>query len=256
MEAYLEQLVTQSLAFSLIAVALVAFLESLALVGLLLPGTIMMASFGALIGSGRIDFYSAWAAGTVGCFMGDWISWYIGHRFKKPLKKWSFLKKHRSMLERTEHALHRHSLVTILVGRFVGPTRPLVPLVAGMLDLPPARFALPNIIGCLSWPPLYFMPGILAGVAITIPDGGSSLFRWLLLSSAVLLWLACWLAWRWLRHGRRGSDRLASWLPLSRLRWLAPLCMVAAVVAVLVVSQHPLMPAYAHRVGQVMALTW
>lgn len=60
MEAYLQQLITQSLAFTLVVVMLVAFLESLALVGLLLPGTVMMASIGALIGSGQVDFYMAW----------------------------------------------------------------------------------------------------------------------------------------------------------------------------------------------------
>ena len=46
MEAYLQDLI-QSLAFTLMVVLLVAFLESLALVGLLLPGTVMMASIGA-----------------------------------------------------------------------------------------------------------------------------------------------------------------------------------------------------------------
>ena len=73
------------------------------------------------------------------------------------------LKKNRALLEKTEHALHQHSMITILIGRFVGPTRPLVPMVAGMLDLPVAKFITPNIIGCLLWPPLYFLPGILAG---------------------------------------------------------------------------------------------
>lgn len=62
-------------------------------------------------------------------------------------------------------------MFTILVGRFVGPTRPLVPMVAGMLDLPVAKFITPNIIGCLLWPPFYFLPGILAGAAIDIPAG-------------------------------------------------------------------------------------
>jgi membrane protein DedA with SNARE-associated domain len=79
------------------------------------------------------------------------------------------LKKNKALLDKTEHALHQHSMITILIGRFVGPTRPLVPMVAGMLDLPVAKFILPNIIGCLLWPPLYFLPGILAGAAIDIP---------------------------------------------------------------------------------------
>ena len=89
------------------------------------------------------------------------------------------MKKNRALLEKTEHALHQHSMITILIGRFVGPTRPLVPMVAGMLDLPVAKFMLPNIIGCLLWPPLYFLPGILAGAAIDIPaDENSASFKW------------------------------------------------------------------------------
>ncbi|CAK8743989.1 Inner membrane protein YabI [Sodalis praecaptivus] len=85
-----EHWVTQSLAFSLLAVTLVAFLESLALVGLLLPGTVMMATLGALIGSGKMAFYPAWGAGIIGCLLGDWISWYIGHAFKNRSRRCRF----------------------------------------------------------------------------------------------------------------------------------------------------------------------
>lgn len=153
MQALLEHFITQSTVYSLMAVVLVAFLESLALVGLILPGTVLMAGLGALIGSGELSFWHAWLAGIVGCLLGDWISFWLGWRFKKPLHRWSFLKKNKALLDKTEHALHQHSMFTILVGRFVGPTRPLVPMVAGMLDLPVAKFITPNIIGCLLWPP-------------------------------------------------------------------------------------------------------
>lgn len=100
------------------------------------------------------------------------------------------MKKNKALLDKTEHALHQHSMFTILVGRFVGPTRPLVPMVAGMLDLPVAKFIVPNIIGCVLWPPFYFLPGITAGAAIDIPsDVQSGDFKWLLLATALLLWV-------------------------------------------------------------------
>lgn len=254
MEAYLQHLIAQSLAFTLMVIFLVTFLESLALVGLLLPGTVMMASVGALIGSGQVDLYLAWAAGGIGCFLGDWISYFIGRAFKGPLHRWSFLKKHKAMLDRTEHALHQHSMFTVLLGRFVGPTRPLVPMVAGMLDLPPYKFALPNIIGCITWPPVYFFPGILAGVAIDIPSSqGSALFKWLLFGSIVLLWLAGWLSWRWWREKKRGSDRLSRWLTPLRLRVVCVLGWMAAVGCCYLMSQQPLMPVYRHLLWQVLA---
>lgn len=59
MQALLEHFITQSTVYSLMAVVLVAFLESLALVGLILPGTVLMAGLGALIGSGELSFWHA-----------------------------------------------------------------------------------------------------------------------------------------------------------------------------------------------------
>ena len=254
MEAYLQHLITQSLAFTLMVVMFVAFLESLALVGLLLPGTVMMASIGALIGSGQVDFYYAWAAGIVGCLLGDWISYFIGRAFKGALHRWSFLKKNKAMLDKTEHALHQHSMATVLIGRFVGPTRPLVPMVAGMLDLPPYKFALPNIIGCITWPPVYFFPGILAGVAIDIPaSANSALFKWLLFAVAMLIWLAAWLSWRWWREGKRSNDRLSRWLSPLRLRVACVLSWILAIGTFYYLSLQPLMPVYRHLLWKVLA---
>lgn len=245
MEAFLESFIAQSAAWSLIAIALIAFLESLALVGLLLPGAVFMAGLGTLIGSGDINFYYAWMAGFVGCLAGDWFSYGIGWRFKKPLHRWSFMKKNKALLDKTEHALHEHSMFTILVGRFVGPTRPLVPMVAGMLNLPVQKFALPSIIGCALWPPCYFLPGILAGAAIDIPaDLQSGWFKWLLLGVALLLWMGVWLCWRWWRSGKASPDRLTAYLPRTRLHWLAPLSAVLATGAFVAILNHPLMPVY------------
>ena len=63
MQALLEHFITQSTVYSLMAVVLVAFLESLALVGLILPGTVLMAGLGALIGSGELRFLVRLAGG-------------------------------------------------------------------------------------------------------------------------------------------------------------------------------------------------
>ncbi|QDY40956.1 DedA family protein [Candidatus Pantoea soli] len=243
MEAWIQHLFTQSLEYALIAVALVTFLESLAFVGLLLPGTVLMASLGALVGSGQIGLYPAWAAGLAGCLIGDWVSYGIGWKFQGPLHRWKYLKKYQGLLDKTEHALHQHSMFTILVGRFVGPTRPLIPLAAGMLELPVRKFLPPNIIGCVLWPPAYLMPGILAGVAIDVPQAQGDSFKWLLLLVVLLLWLGGWLLWRWWRSGKT-RDWASGYLPLSRLRWLAPLMALTGIAAFIALLFHPMMPVF------------
>jgi hypothetical protein len=118
-------------------------------------------------------------------------------------------------------------------------------MVAGMLDLPVRKFIVPNIIGCIFWPPFYFLPGILAGAAIDIPEGlDSGGFKWLLLATALLLWVAVWLCWRLWRSGKTNVDKLSAWLPRSRLLWLAPLILGIAAVALVALIRHPLMPVY------------
>ena len=65
MQALLEHFITQSTVYSLIAVLLVAFLESLALVGLILPGTGMMAGVAGgdyRLFARRLDLILAWLA--------------------------------------------------------------------------------------------------------------------------------------------------------------------------------------------------
>ncbi|MGJ8839527.1 DedA family protein, partial [Salmonella enterica subsp. enterica serovar Kentucky] len=78
---------------------------------------------------------------------------------KKPLHSWSIMKKNKTLLEKTEHPLHHHRMFTILDGPFVGPTTPLVPMVARMQELPEAKNIGPNNKGSLLRPPFYFQPG-------------------------------------------------------------------------------------------------
>jgi len=253
MEAYLQHLVAQSVAFALIIVAVVAFFESLALVGLLLPGTVMMATLGTLIGSGQVSLYAAWLAAGLGCFVGDWVSYFIGRGFKEPLHRWSFLQRYQALLDKTGDALQRHSFATVILGRFIGPTRPLVPLVAGMLNLPPTKFAPPNIVGCITWPPVYFLPGILAGVAIDIPAGhNSTIFKWTLLAAVLLIWLSGWLIWRWVRIDKAGDDVVSRWLPLQRLRGVSSISIMLTIYVIVRLSEMPLMPIYFHLLRKVI----
>lgn len=93
MQALLEHFITQSVMYSLIAVALVAFLESLALVGLILPGTVMMAGAWGADRQRRGQFLAGVDGRYYWLFAGDWISFWLGWRFKKPLHRWSFMKK-------------------------------------------------------------------------------------------------------------------------------------------------------------------
>lgn len=251
MLAALNHWLLHSPQIALSVIFVVTFIESLAIIGLLLPGTVLMTTVGALIGSGKIDFYWAWLAASSGCLAGDWLSYWLGRLGKARLHRWSFLQKHQALLQKTELALYRHNIITLLMGRFIGPTRPIVPMLAGMLDLPFSKFALANLLACLCWPPLYFLPGLLAGVAIEIPNGHTHYFTLLLVSAVLLLWLVGYLLQCYWQRCRGQAVLLPTYLQ----RNLLPFLMASVVLLLLSIwqlSRQPMLPVYWQLLKQVL----
>src|SRR4029078_1954051 len=81
---------------------------------------------------------------------------------------------------------------SIIFGRFVGPVRPMIPLIAGMMDMTPKRFLIFNILSAIAWAPLYSLPGILIGVSLgNLPPEAATRVGLLIL----LLLLAFWLVY-------------------------------------------------------------
>lgn len=235
--------------YALTAVFLAALIESIAVIGLLIPSSIIMTSIGLMIGHGEVNFWLAWLLAALGCMVGDWGSFLTGHYFTVPLRKARPLQRYTSQINKIEHALHQHSLLTIFWGRHIGPTRPIVPLVAGMLNLPLQKFVLPNFLACATWPPVYLLPGLLAGVALGIPDGQDlGAFRVWLILCAISCTLAVWLCWRYWRVDRQKTDIFSRWLTPSRLRIAAPISLIVAVISTILLLQQPLMPLYAKQV--------
>ncbi|MGB0320585.1 MAG: DedA family protein, partial [Cycloclasticus sp.] len=65
----------------------------------------------------------------------------------------------------------KYGIFSILIGRFVGPIRAVIPLVAGILDMPNRQYIPINFIASILWAPAYLLPGLLFGSALSIiPD--------------------------------------------------------------------------------------
>ena len=61
----------------------IALSESLAIVGLIVPGIFFMVVFGALITTGYLDFGWTVSAAVLGAIAGDGISYWLGRRYHK-----------------------------------------------------------------------------------------------------------------------------------------------------------------------------
>ena len=116
-------------------VLVVSALESFLVVGLFVPGTIVMFGIGAMIAAGSMELLPTLLWAAVGAVIGDGTSYFIGRFYHQHLRViWPF-RKYPQMIGRGVDFFHRHGGKSVILARFVGPVRPLVPAVAGMLNM-------------------------------------------------------------------------------------------------------------------------
>lgn len=171
----------------------VSFLESLPIIGTIVPGSVTMTGVGTLIGSKALPMVTTLAFATVGAFIGDCIGYYLGRRYGEAcLDFWPF-NKHPEWLTKGEVFFERHGGKSIIIGRFVGPIRSTIPMIAGILRLSPMRFCLAAIPSALLWALAYTVPGILIGaLALALPPHAAAKFIVIALITIVLLMTLVW----------------------------------------------------------------
>lgn len=143
-------------------VGMLAFGESLAFVGLLIPATALMIAVGGLIGSGVIDPLPIYIWAASGAVLGDWVSYAIGRRIGPSVYRHRLLVRYRPSVARARLFFRKYGIVAVFLGRFLGPLRSTVPLVAGVMDMGKRPFQIANIASALLWVPVMFAPGFLA----------------------------------------------------------------------------------------------
>ena len=149
-------------------VFLVAFTESLAIVGLFMPGAVLMFAFGMLIGSGQMAFFDAFIWAVLGAVAGDGISFWLGRHYHQQLKvMWPF-RRYPRLIARGSDFFAKHGSKSILFGRFVGPVRPIIPAIAGMMEMPSLKFFFVNLLSALLWAPAYLLPGMAFGASLSL----------------------------------------------------------------------------------------
>lgn len=145
-----------------------AFAESLAFISLLIPAWGALVAIGALIAAGGISFWPVWIAGALGAALGDWLSYWIGQKLEHSVANIWPLSSHPQLLPRGEAFMKRWGVAGIFIGRFFGPLRAVVPLIAGIFEMPFWRFQFANFSSAFVW----------AAVLLTIGDVISFTVKW------------------------------------------------------------------------------
>lgn len=217
---------TPSPTLLLLLIALIALIESLALVGLVVPGVVLITAAASLAGHQELSLVLVIALAWLGAVIGDGLSFAFGYTQRQRIPRlWPF-SRHPEWLARGARFFQSHGSLSVAFGRFVGPVRPIVPMIAGMLHMSPWAFAWASLASAVVWAPAYVLPGYLLGRTwqqlLEIPAGTQ---QWLLVLAGVLIALA--VTFSWLRHqlareGRvyRALARLARGSRWRRRAWL------------------------------------
>jgi len=170
---------------------LIALIESLLVVGLLLPGGMMMIVAGALIAAGHLSFTLTVCATILGAILGDGISFWLGHHYGDKLhQRWPFTR-YPQLWQRGHDFFAKHGGKSVFLGRFIGPIRPLIPAVAGVMGMPSAYFLLMNILSAALWAPVYLAPGMILQEGIS----NTPSLLWLTMTGIGLFYMG----WIWLK---------------------------------------------------------
>jgi len=161
-----EAFVREHAAWAPAIVFALAFGESLAFISLLIPAWGALVAIVALIGPGGVSFWPVWIAAALGAALGDWLSYWIGLKLEYTVAHHWPLSRHPDLIPRGEAFVKKWGAFGIFIGRFFGPLRASVPLVAGIFEMPYWRFQLANFSSAFVWAAVLLTLGDIVGAAV------------------------------------------------------------------------------------------
>jgi undecaprenyl-diphosphatase len=144
-------------------VGLLAFLETGAFLGFIAPGETAVIVGGLVAGQGQISLLALIAIVWACCLMGDAVSYELGrHKGRAWLLRYGArLQITESRLDQVEKLLMSHGAVMIIVGRFLGFVRPLMPFIAGASRMPFKRFFPYDVLAAGAWATTFCVLGFV-----------------------------------------------------------------------------------------------
>ncbi len=167
-------------------ILLVSLVEALVIVGSFIPGALFVVFAGILVSKGVYDLGDMIIFASVGAILGDMASYYLGskgtHLFKNENR---FLKE--DHLASGKAFFKKHGDKSVLIGRFLGPLRSIVPFVAGLTGMNKRSFLFWNVIGGVAWAVSHILIGYFFGGSLAFIHKWSLLVTMFVLGSLAML---------------------------------------------------------------------
>ena len=104
-----------------LSIFIIAFLECLAVAGILIPGTVALFTLAVLAGSGALTLWESMVLAYFGGLLGDAVSYALGRRFHQGIRGLPVLRDNPQWLGSAENYFQRYGVISLLVGRYIGP---------------------------------------------------------------------------------------------------------------------------------------
>jgi membrane protein DedA with SNARE-associated domain len=187
-------------AWAYAAVGGMAFLETGAFVGLVVPGETVVVVGGMAASHGDVSLPLIGLMAWIGAWLGDATSFHLGRRYGPaviaPIARRLRISQER--LDSLERTLTHHGGKTVLVGRFLGFVRALAPFMAGASGMRYRDLALWSFAGSGLWAFAFTLVGFEFAGAVESASRRTSLVLAAVAAVVGLLFL--------LRHRRRSRD--------------------------------------------------
>jgi len=168
----------------------VSFAEALVIVGAFIPGALFVVFAGVLVSKGVYDIWDMMLFATVGAILGDAASYYIGTFGTRLFKNENKLLK-MDHLDRGASFLKKYGGVSLILGRFVGPLRSILPFIAGLTKMKYLHFLLWNVVGGVAWAVSHVLLGYFVGGSIALVHKWSLLIT-LFVFGVIILLVCVW----------------------------------------------------------------
>ena len=148
-----------------------AFAESLAFLSFFVPAWAVLVGIGAMMKTATLHFSRCcWPVPSVprsatGCRTGSATT------CKDRIARMRPFSTHPNLLVRGEAFIQKWGALAIFIGRFSGPLRASVPIVAGMLGMPQKTFQIANFTSALIWVAVLLELGDAGGAGVGLAAG-------------------------------------------------------------------------------------
>lgn len=179
-----------------------SIIEAVAILGILIPGTPILMAVAAAAAMAGLSMTPILIVSIIGAVIGDFVSFYVGHRFSFRLRAvWPFATRP-SLLAQAERFFARYGTASVATCRFIPVLRSTVPLVAGMAGMSRSRFLIANVSSALIWAPLHVVPAQFAGLSLADLETGDWQNAAICAAAVVVISSCGWLLHRKLARAR------------------------------------------------------